>query len=98
MDAQRADERFNQPCGLALDAEENLLVSDSGNHAIRRVTMEGAVSTVADNGETGSADGSGADARFNGTCALVIDGEGVIVVTDCESVTTSGCPRSWVVR
>jgi hypothetical protein len=36
---------------LALDTEENLLVADSGNHAIRRVTMEGTVITVADTGE-----------------------------------------------
>jgi sugar lactone lactonase YvrE len=81
-DAQGADARFNQPIGLALDAEENLLVADWGNHAIRRVTMAGAVSTVAGNGEKGFADGAVAAARFNGASDLVVDGEGVIVVAD----------------
>jgi sugar lactone lactonase YvrE len=73
-DAQGADARFNQPCGLSLDAEENLLVADCGNHAIRRVTMAGAVSTVAGNGEEGFADGAGAVARFKSPIALVVDG------------------------
>ena len=33
-DAQGADARFNSPCGLALDAEENLLVADSACVAV----------------------------------------------------------------
>ncbi len=81
-DAQGADSRFNDPCDLALDAEENLLVADCGNHAIRRVTMAGAVSIVAGNGEEGFADGVGAAARFNEPCDLVVDDEGIIVVSD----------------
>jgi sugar lactone lactonase YvrE len=81
-DAQGADARFNYPCGLALDAEENLLVADSGNNAIRRVTMAGAVSTVAGNGEAGFADGAGAGARFDWPTDVVVDGEGAIVVAD----------------
>jgi DNA-binding beta-propeller fold protein YncE len=81
-DAQGVHARFNEPCGLALDAEENLLVADCGNNAIRRVTMAGAVSTVAGNGEKGFADGAGATARFNSPEDLVVDGEGVIVVAD----------------
>jgi hypothetical protein len=78
-DAQGADARFNEPCGLALDAEENLL------DAIRHVTMAGTVSTVAGNGEEGFADGEGAAARFNASCDLVVDGEGVIVVADTDN-------------
>ena len=58
-DTQGADARFNQSCGLALDTEENLLVSDCNNHSIRRVTMTGEVSKVAGNGEKGFSDGSG---------------------------------------
>jgi hypothetical protein len=40
-DAQGAGARFNEPHGLALDAEENLLVADGCNHAIRRVPAGG---------------------------------------------------------
>jgi hypothetical protein len=44
-DGQGADARFNHPSGLAMDPEGNVLVADFGNHAIRKVTMAGAVST-----------------------------------------------------
>ena len=74
-DTQGADAHFKQPCGVALDVEENLLVADWGNNAIRRVMMTGAVSTW-------FADGPGAAARFDGPCDLVVDGEDTIVVAD----------------
>jgi hypothetical protein len=84
-DAQGADAHFHYPYGLVLDAKDNLLVVDLGNHTIRRVTMTGAVSTVPDNGEKGVADGVVAAARFNRTYDLVVNGEGVIVVADCNN-------------
>jgi sugar lactone lactonase YvrE len=40
-DGQGAGARFNEPSGLALDQEGNLLVADFGNNAIRCVTMAG---------------------------------------------------------
>jgi hypothetical protein len=58
------------------------LVPDRGNHAVRRVTMAGAVSTVAGHGQEGYADGEGAAVRFNCPCAVVVDKEGTIVVAD----------------
>jgi len=60
-----------------------VLVADFGNHAVRRVTMAGAVSTVAGNGEAGFADGEGAAARFHHPTNVVVDKEGTIVVADC---------------
>ena len=64
VDGQGGAARFNDPLGLALDVDGSLLMADSGNHAIRRVTMAGEVSTVAGNGEEGFADGAGAAARL----------------------------------
>ena len=82
-DGQGAAARFNMPAGLALDADgSSVLVADFGNHAVRRVTMAGAVSTVAGNGEAGFADGEGAAARFNRPTDVVVDKEGTIVVAD----------------
>jgi sugar lactone lactonase YvrE len=45
VDGQGADARLSFPSGLAMDPEGNVLVADWGNHAIRKVTMTGAVST-----------------------------------------------------
>lgn len=81
-DGQGASARFNCPLGLALDVDGSVLVADSGNHAVRRVTMEGVVSTVAGSGESGYADGEGAAARFNTPTDVVVDENGAIVVAD----------------
>jgi hypothetical protein len=84
-DGQGAAARFNSPKGLARDKDGSILVADKGNNAVRRVTMEGEVSTVAGNVEAGYADGEGAAARFNCPTSVVVDKEGTIVVADCDN-------------
>ena len=60
-------------------------MADACNHAVRRVTMAGAVSTVAGNGQKGFADGEGAAARFHYPTDVVVDKEGTIVVADRDN-------------
>jgi voltage-gated potassium channel Kch len=58
--------RFTFPTGIAADAAGNLYVGDSGNFTIRKVTSAGVVTTLAGTGGlAGSADGTGAAARFS---------------------------------
>jgi sugar lactone lactonase YvrE len=73
---------FHTPSGLALDLKGNLYVADTGNHAIRRVTPEGMVTTLAGNGTPGSEDGRGAAARFNGPIGVAVDRHGNVYVSD----------------
>ena len=74
---------FSQPYGLALDREDNLYVTDSGNCTIRRVTPAGQVTTLAGRtGYYGSTDGTGNVARFSQPCGLTIDGAGCLYVAD----------------
>ena len=73
---------FNTPSGLALDGAGNLYVADAGNHAIRKITPQGAVSTVAGDGQAGYLDGPGAHARFNGPTGVAVDAQGRIYVAD----------------
>ena len=57
--------RFSLPAGVAVDRAGNVHVADHGNHAIRKITPVGLVSTLAGlAGSAGSDDGTGADARF----------------------------------
>jgi len=81
VDGQGSAVRFNQPRGLALDLDGNLLVADSWNHAIRKVTMAGVVTTLV-GGQQGFSDGPLASAQFYLPLDIVVDGEGTIIVAD----------------
>lgn len=74
--------RFNTPSGLALDAAGNLYVADTGNHAIRKVTPQGQVTTLAGDGAAGWRDGPGQQARFNAPLAVAVDAQGRVFVAD----------------
>src|SRR6266566_3380819 len=58
--------RFFHPKGVATDSAGNVYVADALNSTIRRVTPTGVVTTPAGSaGFFGSANGTGANARFN---------------------------------
>jgi hypothetical protein len=67
--------------GLTLDTDGSILVADSGNHLVRRVTMKGYV-TPGNVGGAGSEDGEIWTARFNSPTDVVVDRNQRIVVAD----------------
>jgi len=73
--------RFNWPTGVHVDGKGDTWVADTSNDAIRKLTPDGAVSTVA-GGFTGFADGKGAAARFHMPEDVVADDAGVAWVAD----------------
>ena len=81
-DGRGADARFDTPSGLTIDANGTLYVADTGNNAIRRITPDGAVSTVAGDSVAGDRDGPGPQARFNGPIGVAVDRLGRIIVAD----------------
>ncbi len=83
IDGTGAAARFNGPAGIATDSTGNLFVADSQNEAIRKVTPEGVVTTLAGSaGIEGSADGTGALAQFYVPNGLTTDGAGNVYVGD----------------
>ena len=87
-DGTGAAARFSWPHGVATDSAGNVYVADSGNHTIRKITPAGVVTTLAGMaGMSGSTDGTGAAARFNGPFGVAIDGAGNIYVADTHNAT-----------
>jgi Tol biopolymer transport system component len=75
--------RFNRPRGIAVDSTGHVYVADSGNHAIRKVTPSGEVTTIAGlAGSVGNADGTGSAARFNQPWGVAVDAAGRLYVGD----------------
>lgn len=82
-DGTGANARFTGPQGVAIDGAGNLYVADSYSHTIRRITADGAVTTLAGQpGTTGIVDGTGASARFNYPVNLKLDRDGTVYVAD----------------
>ncbi len=80
-DGNGTNARFSSPYGIEVDAEDNLYVTDSATHLIRKITPNGDVTTLA--GSTvGYADGQGTAAQFNFPSAIVVDKSGYIYVCD----------------
>jgi sugar lactone lactonase YvrE len=63
IDGLGTEARFNFPMGLTHDNDENIVVADSRNNAIRKISPDGMVSTIA-GGTEGSANGTGRNAQF----------------------------------
>ncbi len=88
-DGAAASSLFNFPFGLAAAADGTLFIADTGNHLIRKITPSGVVSTLAGSaGLAGSANGTGAAARFNAPTTLAYDAtSGVLYITDTGNHT-----------
>ncbi|QDS14744.1 NHL repeat-containing protein [Xanthomonas arboricola] len=81
-DGVDAAAEFNTPSGIAFDTAGNLYIADTGNHAIRKRTPQGVVTTLAGDGSAGFRDGAAAQARFNGPIGVAVDAEGRVYVAD----------------
>lgn len=80
--------RLNSPFAVAVDASGDAYVGDTGNHAIRKVTPTGVVSTLA-GGTSGIFDGTGTAAQFDIINAMAIDAQGNLLVVE---------PRAKMIR
>jgi len=95
LDGNGADAQMNFPYRVTIDNNDNLYITDKRNHTIRKVTADGVVTTIAGSaGNSGSTDGTGADARFDSPAGIAIDSEGNLYITDSWStirkITTDG--------
>jgi sugar lactone lactonase YvrE len=75
--------RFNSPSGLAVDRIGNVYVSDCDNRNIRKISPEGAVTTLAGSADKkGFKDGTGRAAIFTCPTGITIDSNNNLYVLD----------------
>ena len=86
------------PTGMAVDAKSNLLIADMGNQRIRRVDINGIITTVAGNTNQGGYSGDGGaatSARLYSPWSVAVDAYGNLFIVDSQNqrirkVDTSG--------
>lgn len=82
-DGTAAAARFYQPTGVATDSAGNVYVADTWNEIVRKMSAAGVVTTLAGLvGAWGSADGTAAEARFDGPGGIAADNAGNLYVAD----------------
>jgi len=83
VDGAAATAQFKDPRGLAYDVQRKILyVADSQNHSIRRIAVDGTVTTLAGSGRPGNLNGLGSSAQFSSSIGLTLDSSGNLFVAD----------------
>jgi hypothetical protein len=104
VDGTNGAARFNNPYSVAVDASSNLYVADAFNNEIRKIRPVGTnwvVTTIAGSvNNSGSTDGVGTNAQFNGPWGIAADGAGNVYVADTSNNTIrklAPVTNNWVV-
>lgn len=83
-DGQGKSAMFNKPTKITFDNEGFILVCDTGNHKIRRISPTGQVTTLAGT-EKGFRDGSRDFAQFDSPKGVAVDAQGNYFVSDANN-------------
>lgn len=73
---------FSYPASAAVDPEGNIIIADTNNHRIRKMTPAGEVTTLAGTGAVGKDDGPALEATFYGPVGVTVDDAGNVYVAD----------------
>jgi sugar lactone lactonase YvrE len=83
------------PRSMAFDSRGNLLIADSGNNRVRRISPDGGITTLAGNGKPGwTGDGGAAtDASIAAPFGLAVDSSGAVLFTTAAGSRGGGIRR-----
>jgi uncharacterized protein (TIGR03437 family) len=93
--------QLDSPAGVAADSEDNLYIADYANHAIRKVSPDGTITSVAGTGTRGFSGDNGPAklADLNFPTAVAVDEAGNLYIADSSNhrirkVTSDGVIRT----
>jgi hypothetical protein len=95
-DGNALQAQFNTPSGIAIDRAGNIIIADTSNNRIRKLSTDGTkVSTIAGSGVAGFKDGRPDEAQFDGPIGVAVDQSGNLFVADAyndsiRKITTEG--------
>lgn len=86
-DGPAVNATFNMPCGVAVDDSGAVYISDTFNHRIRKVNLDGTIVTVAGTGEStfGGDNGAAVLAHLNLPLGIDVDTSGNIYFADANN-------------
>ena len=84
-DGQGLAASFNHPNAIAIDDQGVMYIADQHNNIVRKITSGGNVTTLAGNGNSGSADGILKDATFSYPGSIAVDNLGNVFVGDVST-------------
>ncbi len=77
--------QLNAPVGVAVGPDGAIYVADTDNHRIRRISLDGTITTIAGTGSEGGYTGDGGDAvdaQLDGPSGVAVGLDGTIYVAD----------------
>ena len=95
-DGNALQAQFNTPSGIAIDPKGNIVIADTSNNRVRKLSKDGAtVSTIAGTGVAGFTDGPASAAQFDGPIGVAVDRHGNLFIADAyndsiRKLTTEG--------
>ena len=76
---------LNTPDGIVSDGLGNLYFTEYGNHTVRRLGVDGIVTTLAGTGVAGFRDGDASVAQFDRPGGITLGYDGALIVADTEN-------------
>ena len=73
------------PRAVAVDSKNNVYILERSGHALRMVTPDGKIRTVAGTGKAGGADGGALTAQLNSPKHLAIDLDDNVIIADDQN-------------
>jgi DNA-binding beta-propeller fold protein YncE len=80
-----AQQALVDPRAHAVDAKGHLYILERGGHALRVVSPDGTIRTVAGTGKSGMGSGKALESAMNGPKHLCIDRDGSVLIADTEN-------------